>query len=228
MDGEAVELPPNLARFECEEMAALKAIGCAYSSGAPGTVEGIKDKDSGIKPPDLIWIRFRIFSLLDRHPGVTNVDPMKLSVRAEYALRALLVLGQHYGPDVVRIQTISEEQNIPKKFLEQILNDMKTLGVVESRRGMGGGYRLARPPARIALAEVIRHVAGALAPISCASENFYERCTCPDESRCAIREVMKETREAIVKIMERVTVADLVERSRRLAEPSHATGDYMI
>lgn len=153
---------------------------------------------------------------------------MKLSVRAEYALRALLVLGQHYSEDVIRIQTISEAQNIPKKFLEQILNDMKSLGVVESRRGADGGYRLARPPADITLAEVIRHMAGALAPIRCASENFYERCTCPDESRCAIREVMKETRAAIVGIMEKVTVADLCERSRRLEQPSGPDGDYMI
>jgi len=154
---------------------------------------------------------------------------MKLSVRGEYALRALLVLGQHYGDGVVRIQTISDAQNIPKKFLEQILNDLKTLGAVESKRGAGGGYRLARPPANITLASVVRHMTGALAPISCVSDRFYEKCTCPDESRCAIREVMKETREAIVKIMERTTVADLCERALHLAEqPSATVGDYII
>src|ERR1700748_929376 len=137
---------------------------------------------------------------------------MKLSVRGEYALRALLVLGLNYDDSVVRIQTISEQQNIPKRFLEQILNDLKSAGVVQSRRGVAGGYRLPRPPGDITLAVAIRHIEGALAPVSCVSERFYEKCSCPDESRCAIRSVMKEVREAVVKIIERVTIADLCER----------------
>jgi Rrf2 family protein len=141
---------------------------------------------------------------------------MKLSVRGEYALRALLVLGQHDRAEVVRIQTISEQQNIPKKFLEQILNDLKTMGAVESKRGAGGGYRLARPAEQITLADVVRHMTGALAPISCVSDRFYERCTCPDEERCAIRDVMKEARQAVVRIMEGVSLADLCRRARRL------------
>lgn len=141
---------------------------------------------------------------------------MKLSVRGEYALRALLVLGLNYDREVVRIQTISEQQNIPKRFLEQILNDLKTLGVVESRRGVTGGYRLARPPEFVTLAAVIRHIEGPLAPVSCVSERFYEKCSCPDESKCAIRSVMKEVREAIVKILENVTVAQMCERVKAL------------
>jgi Rrf2 family protein len=156
------------------------------------------------------------------------VEAMKLSVRGEYALRALLVLGLHYGENVVRIQTISEEQRIPKKFLEQILNDLKRLGAVESQRGAHGGYRLARTPAHITLASVVRHVEGAIAPVSCVSERFYERCTCPDEERCAIRDVMKEAREAVVKIMERLTVADLCERARRLEKPANEAVDFVI
>ena len=104
---------------------------------------------------------------------------MKLSVRGEYALRALLVLGLNYGKDVVRIQAISQQQNIPKKFLEQILNDLKGMGAVQSRRGAAGGYRLARAPQNITLASVVRHVEGALAPVSCVSDRYYERCTCP-------------------------------------------------
>ena len=80
-----------------------------------------------------------------------TLHAMKLSVRGEYAIRALLVLALNYGEDVVRIQDISQKQNIPKKFLEQILNDLKALGAVESRRGAAGGYRLARPPQHITL-----------------------------------------------------------------------------
>jgi Rrf2 family protein len=129
---------------------------------------------------------------------------------------------------VVRVQTICEEQNIPKKFLEQILTELRNLGVVESKRGAGGGYRLARPPETITLAPVIRHITGALAPVSCVSDNYYERCTCPDEARCAIREVMKEVREAVVNIMERVTLADLCERSRRLEGQPGKGPDYEI
>lgn len=153
---------------------------------------------------------------------------MKLSVRGEYALRALLVLGAKYGQDVVRIQEISDAQHIPKRFLEQILNDLKSVGVVESRRGVAGGYRLARHPEDVTLASVIRHIDGALAPVSCVSERFYEKCSCPDESRCAIRNVMKEVRDAIVKIVERITVKELCERAARLRyEPASAL-DYVI
>src|SRR6185295_5344718 len=147
---------------------------------------------------------------------------MKLSVRGEYALRALLVLGLRYPQPVVRIQTISEQQNIPKKFLEQILNDLKSAGIVQSKRGVSGGYRLARRPEEITLASVVRYIEGALAPVSCVSERFYERCSCPDESRCAIRSVMKEVREAVVKIAERVTIGELCERSRKL-QPERGT-----
>jgi Rrf2 family transcriptional regulator, cysteine metabolism repressor len=153
---------------------------------------------------------------------------MKLSVRGEYALRALLVLGLNYDQPVVRIQTISEQQNIPKRFLEQILNDLKSAGVVQSRRGVAGGYRLARRPEEITLATIIRHIEGALAPVSCVSERFYEKCSCPDESRCAIRSVMKEVREAVVKIAERITIAELCERSRQLKEEPVNLFDFSI
>ncbi len=153
---------------------------------------------------------------------------MKLSLRGEYALRALLVLGLYYDKPVVRIQAISDHQNIPKRFLEQILNDLKTAGIVQSRRGVAGGYRLAKPPKEISIASIIRHLEGALAPVSCVSERFYEKCSCPDEQRCAIRSVMKEIREAIVKIAEKVTVAELCERWQRLQQSPASVSDYII
>jgi len=153
---------------------------------------------------------------------------MKLSLRGEYALRALLVLGLNYKQSVVRIQTISQQQNIPKRFLEQILNDLKSVGAVESKRGAAGGYCLARPPKEISLATVIRHIEGALAPVSCVSERFYEKCSCPDEARCAIRSVMKEVRDAVVNILEKLSVADLCARSRHLQEIHACPLDFMI
>src|SRR5262245_10754722 len=153
---------------------------------------------------------------------------MKLSLRGEYALRALLVLGLNYNRAVVRIQAISQQQNIPKRFLEQILNDLKSAGVVESKRGITGGYRLARPPKEISLAAVIRHMEGALAPVSCVSGRFHEKCSCPDEARWAIRSVMKEVRDAVVNILEQRSVADLCPRSRQLQEIHAGPLDFMI
>src|SRR5436190_18739837 len=109
---------------------------------------------------------------------------MKLSVRGEYALRALVAIGSRPTTKVVSIQTISREQNLPKRFLEQILADLKSAGIVESKRGIAGGYRLGAPADELQLAYVIRHLEGALAPLSCVSERFYERCSCADEQRC--------------------------------------------
>ncbi len=153
---------------------------------------------------------------------------VKLSLRGEYALRALVVLGMNAGEDVLRIQTISNQQNIPKRFLEQILNELKVAGILESRRGITGGYRLRLDPEKVTLAEVIRLIEGPLAPVSCVSEKFYEKCSCPDESKCGIRSVMKDVREAIVKVLEQVTVAQLCERVRTL-QGTHANPlDYVI
>ena len=153
---------------------------------------------------------------------------MRLSLRGEYALRALLVLGLNYDQPLVRIQSISDQQNIPKRFLEQILNDLKSVGFVRSRRGVAGGYRLAKRPEEITLASVVRHIEGALAPVSCVSEQFYEKCSCPDESRCAIRSVMKEVRDAVVRVAERVTIAELCDRSRKLQERPLDPLDFVI
>ncbi len=139
-----------------------------------------------------------------------------------------MVLGAEYGQDVLRIQTISQRQNIPKRFLEQILNDLRSAGFVQSKRGIAGGYRLAKKPEEINLAKVIRHVEGALAPVGCVSENFYEKCSCPDEARCAIRSVMKEVRDAIVTLLENTTVADLCRRAIKLEAEQMPKLDFVI
>jgi len=153
---------------------------------------------------------------------------MKLSVRGEYALRALLVLGRLPADGVASIHSMANEQRLPRKFLEQILNDLRHAGVVESRRGAAGGYRLARSADAITLAEVIRRVDGALAPVSCVSERFYEKCSCPDETRCPIRSIMKEVRDSVARQMEQTTVADLVARANRLQTEPMTAIDYVI
>lgn len=153
---------------------------------------------------------------------------MKLSQRGEYALRALLVLGMNHGPEVVRIKDIAQQQNIPRRFLEQILNDLKSAGFVQSRRGVAGGYRLQRSPEEISLADIIRHLEGPLAPVGCVSVNYYQRCSCPDEAKCAIRSVMQEVRDAIVGALEGVTVLHLCDRVRDLQGPMVNPLDYII
>ena len=143
-------------------------------------------------------------------------------------MRALLVLGLRVDEPLVRIQSISDDQNIPKRFLEQILNDLKSAGFVQSRRGVAGGYRLAKRPEEITLAAVVRHIEGALAPVSCVSEQFYEKCSCPDESRCAIRSVMKEVRDAVVKVAEAITLAEMCKRARDLQQTPLDPLDFVI
>ena len=143
-------------------------------------------------------------------------------------MRALIVLGLNYNESVVTIQTISAAQNIPKRFLEQILNDLKAAGILESRRGITGGYRLRRSPDEVTLAEVVRLIEGPLAPVGCVSERFYEKCSCPNEEKCGIRSIMKEVRDAIVKVLETVTVAQLCDRVRQLQGVHEDPLEYII
>lgn len=152
---------------------------------------------------------------------------MKLSLRGDYALRALIVLAEHYGKGIIRIQAISEQQNIPKRFLEQILNDVKTGGFVESRRGIAGGYQLARPPEQITLAALIRYVEGALLPAPSEPEGPGHKGEKPDEVQLAIRSVLKEVGEAVLKVLENITLADLCERARTLRSDTYGL-DYVI
>jgi len=116
----------------------------------------------------------------------------------------------HYGEGPVRNKDLAERNNIPLRFLEQILLILKHGRIVHSHKGPRGGYYLARPPHQINLAEVVRLLDGPLAPISCVSETAYEPCGCPNMEACGLRRVMKEVRDAVAEIMERTTLADLI------------------
>jgi Rrf2 family protein len=132
---------------------------------------------------------------------------MKLSKKGEYALRALSCLVRHRDEGLVPIKEIAAEEQIPKKFLEQILLELRKAGLVESARGPAGGYRLVRDPAGISLARVIRMVDGPLAPLRCVSKTAPIRC--PRERDCGLRAVMAEVREAVVGILEGKNLSDL-------------------
>ena len=127
-------------------------------------------------------------------------------------MRALLDLSMHYGEGLVRIQDVAERQNIPLKYLQQIMLSLKTAGFVESRKGPGGGYTLARPPHEITLAEVWRAADGPIAPVSCVSVYRYGECGCPEPESCALRRAFFEVRTAMVEVLERITFADLSAR----------------
>jgi Rrf2 family protein len=135
---------------------------------------------------------------------------MKLSKRGEYGLRALQDLAKRYGEGPVPNKDLARRNNIPPRFLEQILLGLKHGRIVRSQKGPRGGYYLARPPQEITLAEVVRLLDGPLAPISCVSEIAYEACGCPDMEACGLRRVMRKVRDTVAGIMESTTLADLV------------------
>jgi Rrf2 family protein len=142
---------------------------------------------------------------------------MKLSKKGEYALRALIDLGiaAEVGRSLLQVSELAEKEAIPVKFLEQIMQLLKEQGFVESQRGKFGGYRLARPSAKITIGSVVRLIDGPLAPIGCVSQTAYEKCSCPDEVHCGLRMLMLDVRNAISGILDRYSLADVVEVTLR-------------
>ncbi len=137
-----------------------------------------------------------------------------LSQKARYALRALFVLAEKAkepGGASMLIADIAKDASVPRKFLEQILLEMKRRGIVHSQRGKYGGYTLGRPADKISFVEVIRVIDGPLALTPCASLTAYRKCDdCVDEQTCQIRKVILMVREATVDILEKRTIADAV------------------
>ncbi len=138
-----------------------------------------------------------------------------LSQKAKYAIKALLVLARaQEGAGAVQAREISEQQNIPKKFLDLIFFEMRRHGLINATRGRGGGYALAQPAAAISIAAVVRAVDGPIAPLPCASVKFYRRCSdCSDEKTCEVRRLMREVRDAASAILENTSLAQAAARS---------------
>ncbi|MEJ2710314.1 MAG: Rrf2 family transcriptional regulator [Anaerolineales bacterium] len=137
---------------------------------------------------------------------------MRLSKRGEYGLRAMIDLATWQGEFPVQIKEISDRQQIPAKFLEQILLSLKNAGLLQSKMGVGGGYYLAKEPQEISLGHIVRVLDGPLAPIRCVSQLAYEPCGCPDEETCGLRLVMLDVRNAITDILDNTTLADVAAR----------------
>lgn len=140
-----------------------------------------------------------------------------LSKKTRYALKALVVLGKNFGGAPMQISKIASEEHIPKKFLEQILLDMRNAGLLYSKKGSGGGYGLVKDPAEIYMVQVLRLTGGPVALLPCVSLNFYQKCDeCANEATCGVRDVFVEVRNATLKILSETSIADVINREEIL------------
>lgn len=134
---------------------------------------------------------------------------MRITYKGDYALKTILDLSLHYGDNPVTIHDLAKRADIPLKFLEQILLDLKRGGFVESRRGKVGGYLLAKGPSEIKLGDVIRFIDGPIEPISCLEKGY---SGCNDIYRCVLRPIWQKVVHATTDIVDNVTFADLVRQ----------------
>jgi Rrf2 family protein len=133
-----------------------------------------------------------------------------LTNKGKYGLKALLHLAGLRAGELALVSDIAMAENVPKKFLDAILGELRNAGFVVSKKGKGGGYCLARPPHEIVLGQVIRVLDGPLAPIACASRTRYRRCQdCTSEERCGVRLMMLDVRNAIAAILDERTLAHM-------------------
>ena len=137
-----------------------------------------------------------------------------ISKKTKYALQATLRLAEKYeSGSPVLISELSQTDKIPKKFLEQILLELKNKGILASKKGKGGGYLLAKSPDQISVGSIVRIIEGPLAPVPCVSQTAYRRCDeCQDEMTCSIRWVMKQVRDSTAKILDGTTLQEMLER----------------
>jgi Rrf2 family protein len=140
---------------------------------------------------------------------------MRLSRRSEYGLRALIDLVRNEGGRPIPLAELARRNNLPPKFLEQIMATLKHAGIVRTTLGAHGGYTVGESPTRVSVGRVIRLLDGALAPLPCVSLRFYGRCSCLDEATCALRDVMLDVRDNILAVLDRETLAELAARKGR-------------
>lgn len=139
-----------------------------------------------------------------------------LSMKAKYALKSLIVMAKQ-EKKMMQAKNIAAEADVPGKFLEAILLELKRRGVVDSKRGIFGGYYLSRPAKEIKVGDVVRMVDGPLAPLPCASVTAYRRCDdCEDEKTCGVRRAMLEVRNAIAGVLDKMTLAQLAVKKEIL------------
>lgn len=139
-----------------------------------------------------------------------------LSNKAQYAFRALTYLVDKYDQGPVLISDIAKKKKIPLKFLENILLELKKAGILESKKGKGGGYYIREHPSKTSVAAVVRIVDGPIAMLPCVSLYFYQRCKNCDEKNCGLHDVMEKVRDATLNILENRTLNDLASGREEL------------
>ncbi len=142
---------------------------------------------------------------------------MRISTKGDYATRALQELSMHYNKGLLQIEEIAQRQDIPVRYLEQLLLILKRAGYLESKRGANGGYYLAKPPHQITLGEIIRLMEGAPAPIYCVDPSSREKC--PVQKGCGFQSVWVEVRDAIAHIVDNVTFDEICHRAQLKIAP---------
>jgi Rrf2 family protein len=131
-------------------------------------------------------------------------------MKTRYAIVALTRLARDFGNGPVLIKKIAEEEKIPQSFLENILLELKNIGILGSKLGKSGGYYLLKEPGQVSLADIVRHFEGSIALMYCVSENAYQPCEfCKDEDTCSIRNIFKEIRDNTNEILNRTTLETL-------------------
>jgi Rrf2 family protein len=134
-----------------------------------------------------------------------------LTAKGKYGLKALVHLATLQPGETTQAMEIAEAHNIPKKFLDAILGDLRNAGIVFSKKGPGGGYMLALAPSDIKIGQVIRTIDGPLAPIACASRSAYQPCRdCKSVKTCTVRLMMTKVRDTLSDVLDRLTLADMV------------------
>lgn len=133
-----------------------------------------------------------------------------LNKKTQYALQALKYLAEHKNDSPVLIAQVAADKKIPLKFLENILLELKQMGILDSKKGKGGGYFIKKEAIKTPLAKIIRNIEGPIAMLPCASLYFYERCKNCDEKHCGLHDTMVLVRDATLKVLERKTIKDLV------------------
>lgn len=135
-----------------------------------------------------------------------------LSKKTQYAFKALMYLAQQDDKTPVLIAEIAKKKKIPLKFLENILLELKKAGILDSKKGKGGGYYFAVPPSQVPVAKVIRMLDGPIALLPCVSLNFYERCKNCDEKSCGLHDMMVNVRDATLRVLEKRSLADMARK----------------
>ncbi|WP_028981351.1 RrF2 family transcriptional regulator [Sporocytophaga myxococcoides] len=140
-----------------------------------------------------------------------------LSKKTRYAIKALTKLAKEFQKGPILISDISKTERIPQKFLEAILLELKNAGILNSKKGKGGGYYLIKKPEEVDLANIIRLFDGAIALLPCVSIKYYERCDeCVDETLCGFRDIIREVRDNTLKILKESTLQDIIQREDSL------------